>query len=112
MLDPIKLYLDEDVMSRDLVNALRSRAVDPLTAREAGLVHIPDHRHLQFAAEQHRALLTYNVRDFARLHAACMTTGDHHAGIILSDQLQVGVVLRRLLKLLNTRTAGDLRDQL
>ena len=34
---PIKLYLDEDALDRDLVKALRSRSVDVLTAQEAGL---------------------------------------------------------------------------
>lgn len=35
MPDPIKLYLDEDTISRALINALRSRSVDILTAKEA-----------------------------------------------------------------------------
>jgi hypothetical protein len=46
MPEAVRLYLDEDVMSRDLVNALRSRAVDLVTAKEAGLIHIPDSQHL------------------------------------------------------------------
>jgi len=110
--EAIKLYLDEDTMSRDLVRALRSRSVDLLTAREAGLVHIPDRRHLEYAASLQRAVFTFNVRDFAALHAEYLATGRHHAGIIVSDQLQVGVIIRRLLKLLSSRTAADLRDKL
>ncbi len=110
--DPVKLYLDEDTMSRDLVNALRSRSVDLLTAREAGYVHIPDHRHLDYATSLGRAVVTYNTRDFARLHAEYLSVGKHHAGIIVSDQLQVGVILRRLMRLLNARSAVEMRDRL
>ncbi len=97
-------------MSRDLVKALRSRAVDLLTASEAGQVHMPDQHHLDYATSLGRAVVTYNTRDFARLHAEYLAAGKHHAGIIVSDQLQVGVVLRRLMKLLNVRSTGEMRD--
>jgi hypothetical protein len=52
------------------------------------------------------------VRDFARLHTEYLSAGQHHAGIIVSAQLQVGVILRRLLKLLAARSATDMRDWL
>lgn len=110
--DAVKLYLDEDTMSRDLVRALRSRSVDLLTASEAGQVHMPDPHHLDYATSLGRAVMTYNTRDFARLHAEYLAAGKHHAGIIVSDQLQVGVVLRRLMKLLSVRSATELCDHL
>ena len=59
-----------------------------------------------------RTVFTFNVRDFARLHGEYLAIGRHHAGIIVSDQLQTGVILRRLLKLLATRTAAEMRDLL
>jgi hypothetical protein len=34
----IRLYLDEDSMSRSLVRALRSRGVDVMTALDAGMI--------------------------------------------------------------------------
>jgi hypothetical protein len=110
MPEAVRLYLDEDVMSRDLVNALRSRAVDLVTAKEAGLIHIPDSQHLEYATTQGRTLVTYNTRDYARLHAEYHSSARHHAGIIVSDQIQIGVLVKRLLKLLNTRTAADMQD--
>jgi hypothetical protein len=85
-------------MSRALIRALRSRSIDVLTAREAGLVRIPDEHHLEYATSVGRTVFTFNVRDFARLHAECV--------------LQIGVILRRLLKLLATRSATDMRDWL
>ena len=60
----------------------------------------------------HRTVLTFNVRDYARLHREYVSTGKHHVGIIVSDQLQVGVIVRRLLKLLASLSAADMRDRL
>jgi len=110
--DPIRLYLDEDTISRALIRALRSRSVDVLTAKEAGLIQVPDERHLEYATSLNRTVFTFNTRDFARLHSAYLSAGRHHTGIIVSDQLQVGVIVRRLLKLLAARSAGDMRDWL
>jgi hypothetical protein len=33
-----------------------------------------------------------------------------HAGIVISDQLPMGELLRRILNLLNARSADDLKD--
>lgn len=112
MPEAVRLYLDKDVMSRDLVNALRSRAVDLITAKEAGLIHIPDSQHLEYATAQGRTLVSYNTRDYARLHAEYHASDRHHAGIIVSDQVQTGVLVKRLLKLLNMCTAADMPDRL
>ena len=49
MSDPVRLYLDEDIISRALVKALSARSVDVLTSKEARLIQIPDERHLQYA---------------------------------------------------------------
>jgi hypothetical protein len=108
----IKLYLDEDTISRTLIRALRSRNIDVLTAREADLIQIADERHLEYATSQGRTVFTFNARDFARLHTKCLSTGQHHTGIIVSAQVPVGVILRRLLKLLNARSAAEMHDQL
>jgi hypothetical protein len=110
--DPIRLYLDEDALNRSLVRALRSRAFDLTTAHEAGLGCASDWKHLDYAASQGCAVFTHNVRDFAVLHRQWQSADSHHAGIIVADQAPVGVLLRRLLKLLNACSAGDIRDQL
>jgi ActR/RegA family two-component response regulator len=46
---PIKLYLDEDAISRALIRALRARGVDVLTAQEADLIGAPDEEQLAYA---------------------------------------------------------------
>jgi len=99
-------------MGRALVHALRSRAVDVLTAKEAGLVQMADRDHLAYAASLGRTVFTFNVRDFALLHTEYSRAGRHHAGIIVSDQLQVGIILRRLLRLLAACAAAEMRDRL
>ena len=108
----IRLYLDEDTINRRLVRALRSRELDVLTANEAGLVQVPDQEHLDYATSLNRVVFTFNTRDFAALHAEYVSTDRHHAGVIVSNQAQVGVILRRLLKLLNSLSADDMRDWL
>lgn len=113
MADPIRLYLDEDSMRTGLVRALRSRRVDVVTAMEAQLIgpH-PDEEHLAYAATQGRVLFTFNRGDFAHLHRTYLASGHRHAGIILSDQLETGLIVRRLFKLLAARSAADMCGQL
>lgn len=110
----IKLYLDEDAMDRDLAEALRQRGVDVLTALEAGMIERPDIEHLEFAASQSRVLYSFNVGDFAALHRDFLTGGDHHAGIILARQQRLGLgeQMRRLLRLIGTRTAKEMQDKI
>lgn len=112
MPDPIRLYLDEDTINRALIKALRSRNIDVLTAKEADLIQAPDEHHLEYATSLDRTVFTFNARDFAKLHREYLSTGRHHTGIIISAQLPIGVVLRRLLKLLHTRFAEDMLDWL
>ena len=47
MIDPIRLYLDEDSMRTGIVRALRARQVDVITAQDADLLgRHPDEKHL------------------------------------------------------------------
>jgi hypothetical protein len=111
MVDPIHLYLDEDAQRTSLIRALRARQVDVLTANESELAGVSDADQLAFAASQNRVIFTFNRGDFLRLHTECLRDGRHHAGIIVSDQLEIGVVIRRLLKLLDGRSAGQMHDR-
>ncbi|NJN93643.1 MAG: DUF5615 family PIN-like protein [Anaerolineales bacterium] len=112
MPEPVKLYLDEDSINRALIKALRSRDVDILSAQEADRMGAFDEEHLDFATSLNRTVFTFNTRDFAQLHTLYLAVGRHHAGIIVSDQAQIGVIVRRLLKLLNARSAAEMQDRL
>lgn len=106
------LYIDEDAMDDDLVQALRLRGVDVQTALEAGLVGRPDEEHIAHAAEAGRILYTFNVGDFMHLHGEYVTAGRAHAGIVFGDQqrFSVGEQMRRLLRVIALRSAEEMRD--
>lgn len=109
----IRLYLDEDALDDDLMEALRRRRVDVTTATEAGLRHRPDPEHLAYAAVQGRAIYSFNTGDYYALHTAYLTQGISHAGIILARQQRysVGEQMRRLLRLIHTISAEEMRDR-
>jgi predicted nuclease of predicted toxin-antitoxin system len=77
------LYADED-FPLPVVEKLRELGHDVLTTEEAGKANqkIKDEDVLAFATSQDRAVLTYNRKDFIRLHKK--TT--NHAGIIVCSQ--------------------------
>ncbi len=55
--------------------------------------------------------MTFNVSDFVRLHAKYLAEGKEHWGIIFSTQESFGVLLHRLLRLLNSVSADALKNQ-
>lgn len=71
---------------------------------------VPDTQQLAFATLQQRTIFTFNVGDFVQLHTHYLATEQHHTGIIVSDQLPVGVVLRRLLRLIDSRSQDDMQN--
>jgi len=109
----IRLYMDEDSMSRSLVRALRARRVDVTTALEEGMIERSDAEHLDYATTQGRVLYSFNIADFAQLHSEYLTQGKNHAGIILSPQQRysVGNQIRRLLRLIATRSAEEMKNK-
>ena len=50
----IRLYIDEDAMDKDLVQALRARGVDVMTALDAGMIERSDEEHLDYATAPSR----------------------------------------------------------
>lgn len=112
MSNRIKLYLDEDTINRKLIQALRARNIDVLTAQEAGNMGVPDSFQLAFAQSEQRTIFTFNIRDFVQLHKQCLARQEDHTGIIVSNQLPIGVLLRRLLKLLDGRSSEEMQNWL
>src|SRR5438128_2350389 len=105
----VRLYLDRHVMTR-LATDLRPRGYDVLTTEEAGKDTASDEEQLRFATAEGRAIVTFNIRDFAPLHEQWQAARRTHAGIIVSQQLgsQYGLLLQRLLRLLNHFTAEEM----
>ncbi len=71
-----------------------------------------DETQLAFATSEQRTIFTFNTRDFVQLHRERLEEGQEHSGIVVSDQLQVGLLLRRLLKLLDARNSADMHNWL
>jgi len=110
----VRLYLDEDAMRKSLVFGLRARNVDVLTATEADMINHADEAHLATASAAGRALFTHNTSDFCELHQSWITAGRPHAGIIVAPQQQysIGEELRRMMRLINGRTAEQMQNRL
>ncbi|MFQ6099948.1 MAG: DUF5615 family PIN-like protein [Anaerolineae bacterium] len=103
------LYTD-DVTDR-LAILVRQRGFNALSAREAGLIEQAEETHLIYAATHGMVLLTFNQRDYVLMAQRWAAEGRRHAGILLSDQFtrrQLGELLRRVLKFLNTVPAEEM----
>ena len=106
----VRLYLDRHIMARLAVD-LRGRGFDVLRTEEAGNDTALDEEQLSFATAQKRAILTFNIRDFAPLHEQWQASDRAHAGVIVSQQLggrQYGLLLQRMLRLLNHFTREEM----
>ena len=108
---PVAFYLDEHVQLA-LAEAMRARGVDVLTTQEAGNTGISDIRQLEYATENKRCLFSYNKGHFARIHYQWMSIRRPHCGIVLSDQMAISPVLRRLMKLHFSLTSQDMQNRL
>jgi len=106
----VRLYLDRHIMGRLAVD-LRDRGYDVVRTEEVGRDTAPDEEQLAFATAENRAVLTFNIRDFAPLHEAWQAAGRTHAGVIVSQQLgrrDYGLLLQRMLRLLNHFTREEM----
>ncbi|MBW4560803.1 MAG: DUF5615 family PIN-like protein [Mojavia pulchra JT2-VF2] len=110
----ICLYLDEDSVEKSLITAFRNAGLDIVTVADVNRQSYPDEEQLIWATEQGRALYSYNRRDFYLLHTEFLTAQRNHAGIVLLQQQRysVGQQLQGLLKLVTTRSAEDMVNQL
>ena len=61
----------------------------PISTPETGRLGESDESQLQWASEEGRILITFNVAHFADLHSQCMKQGRHHAGIVVSPSRNV-----------------------
>ena len=105
----IKLYLDEHIWS-GLAIELRQRGYDAITVYEAGKLEASDEEQLTYASANGRAILTFNKQDFIPLAAKWFHEGKSHAGIVVSQQIGQGDLLRRTEKLLASLTAEEIRS--
>lgn len=77
----MRLYLDEDIASRHLIQALKKAAHDVATPADCGLLGKSDSLQLTQAVREDRVCITRNARDFEDLHNLIRLCGGSHPGI-------------------------------
>jgi hypothetical protein len=108
---PPKLHLNEH-LSWHLAEQLRKLGFDVTSTIESGMVEDDDQAQLGFAVSQRRAIVSINHKHFTPLHEQCLADGQEHWGIILSTEEPTPVLRRRLLRLLNTLSADELKNKI
>ncbi|HET7087636.1 MAG TPA: DUF5615 family PIN-like protein [Anaerolineae bacterium] len=109
----IQVYTDEHV-APVLATLLRQRGYVAQSAQEAGMLGRDDEEHLAYATQNNMAILTFNGKDFDRLAREWVAVGREHAGIVISPQLsrdRMGELLHSLIRLLDSLTADEIRNQ-
>jgi hypothetical protein len=77
----MRLYLDEDIASRELTSALIKAGHDVSTPGDFGLLGRSDSLQMTQAVRDDRVCLTRNSHDFEDLHDLILLSGGSHPGI-------------------------------
>jgi len=107
----IRFFTDEDVYGA-IAAHLQTAGFDAVSTPDVDRLGALDACQLEWAAQEERILVTFNVAHFAQLHYQWMASSRHHAGVIVSRQRPIGDVIRRLLRLGNMLTAADMQNRL
>jgi len=107
----IRILTDEDVYGAVAIS-LRRLGIDAVSTPEVGRRGESDESQLEFALAEGRVIVTFNVAHFAKLHSDWLLQQKHHAGIIVSVQRPIGVILSRLNKLAATLSDMEMRDRM
>ena len=107
----IHLYFDEDV-SVGIVENLRTRGFDVLSARDADTLGKSDDDQMLYAISLHRAVVTHNRVDFEKQHTKFLERGMKHFGVIIARRRKDAEVVSKLLALLDSATAEEIQNQL
>ena len=110
----ICLYIDEDASRNYFILALRNLNFDVVTTAEAKNLGFADPEQLIWSTNHNRAIYTFNVKDYRRLHKVYMTEMKQHSGIIVvpRQSYSVGEQLRGLQNLILTTSSAEIKDKL
>ena len=106
---PPKLLLDEQIW-KYLASLLREQGFDVIHVNEVDLDATPDDKIMAYAAGEHRAVVTFNVRDYVPLAIQYVEDGKEHYGVVASKELSRGELQRRVKNLLESVTAEELMN--
>jgi len=107
----LKLYLDEDVHKK-VATALRLKGYDVISSHEVQKQSLSNYQQLEYAISEQRAIFTFNIGDFKRLHEKYVLSGKSHSGIILSKQIPLRETVNRLTKFLFTRSSEEVKNNI
>ena len=107
----IRLYLDEDVQPL-LAAVLRERGYDAVSAIDLRHLAVPDSEHFAYASANERAVLTFNIRDFVPLAKNALAGNLIFPGLVVTDQLPLGELLPRVLRLLGRNHAEEIANRI
>lgn len=105
----ITVYTDEDVYGV-IAEQIRANGYDALSVFEAQTMGLDDEDQLEFAVSQGRAILTHNMGDFERLHKKYQSERRAHFGIVVAPQWEIGVIVNRVLNMLNCADADEMKN--
>jgi len=106
-----RLYLDEDVHKK-VATALRLKGYDVVSAHDVQKQSLSDYQQLEYAVSEGRAIVTFNAGDFDRIHKEYIKSGKNHFGILLSKQIPVGELTRRIAKFLFSHTSEEMKTNI
>jgi predicted nuclease of predicted toxin-antitoxin system len=89
---------------------LREQGFDVVHVNEVDLDATPDEKIMAYAAGEHRAVVTFNVKDYVPLTIQYFEDGKEHYGVVVSKELSHGELKRRVTKLLESVTAEELMN--
>jgi len=104
-----KLLLDEHIWVY-LATLLRKQGFDVIHVSEDKLEGKHDDEILRVAAENHRAVVTFNIKDFIPIAIRYFDDGKEHYGIVVSDQISQGELQRRVTNFLKKITVDELKN--
>ena len=75
-----------------------------------GTTRLKNSQHLEYAASHQMTLVTHNRDDYVVLAQEYERTGRDHYGIVVAKQLPIGELRRLLLRLLDSVTADEIKN--
>ncbi len=107
-----KLLIDENV-HHGLAATLRQHGYDAVSAQEAGLRQTPDLEIFDYAINEKRAIVTFNLIDFKRLVEDALKQGKVFHGVIIGTHDKgFKITLREVLRILRDYDQENLRNNL
>lgn len=107
----LRFFTDEDIY-RATTLSLRKAGFDVISTPEAGRLGESDESQLQWAGDEGRVIITFNVAHFVSLHTEWIGQGRYHTGIVVSTQRSIGDLSRRLLHLAGALDTDAMKDRL